>query len=231
MSRLFDLHDSVEKKYIFNSFVILVAIVELLIFLVTLIWQIDEGVFSEQVTVVPFPWKEYLLASFTAPIVMMFIFGLIIKGFDAFCAPPETGPQAQPVNRYQRLGRKWSQVSYVLGLLFLISVIYAIIRLEQLLPILQKLFTFLGLWATYVVIGLWALGLLYFPINLILRYRLQKKAMEYQYLLSIAQSHGLVLGDAAQQLTSAAPDAEQPQLDSSPESAPAAALEDRRQRS
>ncbi|MFP3868108.1 MAG: hypothetical protein ACLFUU_08095 [Desulfobacteraceae bacterium] len=222
MGRFFDLHDPVEKKYIFNSFIVVVLIVEVLIFLVTLVWQIDEGVFSEQVKVVPFPWQEYLWAAFTAPIIMMFIFGIIIKGFDTFYSSPEKGPNDQQSRRFHRLARQWAKISYLLGLLFLVSFIYALVRLDRVLPLVKQIFGFLGLGATYLVIGLLALGLLYFPISLILRYRLQKKALEYQYLLKIAERHGLAPGNTAEHSSLAASNPKQPHLDYLPESSPAA---------
>jgi hypothetical protein len=53
----------------------------------------------------------------------------------------------------------------------------------------------LGLWGAYLLIALFALALLYFPLRLLLRYRLQKKALEYQYLLTLAERHGVVLLD------------------------------------
>jgi len=53
----------------------------------------------------------------------------------------------------------------------------------------------LGLGGTYLLIALLALALLYLPLRLLLRYRLQKKAMEYQYLLTLAERHGVVLVD------------------------------------
>jgi hypothetical protein len=40
-----------------------------------------------------------------------------------------------------------------------------------------------------------ALALLYLPLRLVLRYRLQKKALEYQYLLTLAERHGVVVID------------------------------------
>lgn len=195
MSRFFDRHDPVEKKYIFNSFVVFVVLVEVLIFLVTLIWQIDEGVFSEQVTVVPFPWKEYLFAAFTAPIAMMFIFGLIIKGFDVFAPLPEPTPAQPAASRGRWLAVKWSQASYLLGLLFLLAFLYVLVRLDRVLPFLKNIFSLLGLWGSYVLIGIFVLGILYIPINLLLRYRIQKKALEYQYLLGQAERHGIFLND------------------------------------
>ena len=82
MDRFFNLHDAGEKKYIFNSFLIFVAVVEIIILAATVIWQIDEGWFGGEVKVIPFPWKEYLVVSCLAPLVMIFLFGMIIRGFD-----------------------------------------------------------------------------------------------------------------------------------------------------
>ncbi|HEY9073734.1 MAG TPA: hypothetical protein VIN67_06335, partial [Desulfobaccales bacterium] len=35
----------------------------------------------------------------------------------------------------------------------------------------------------------------YLPLRLVLRYRLQKKALEYQYLLTLAERHGVIVID------------------------------------
>ena len=48
-------------------------------------------------------------------------------------------------------------------------------------------------WAVPVLVV--ALAALYFPLRLILNYRLQKKALEYQYLTYLADHHGVVLQD------------------------------------
>jgi hypothetical protein len=53
----------------------------------------------------------------------------------------------------------------------------------------------LGLEGAYLLIALMALALLYLPLRLLLRYRLQKKAMEYQYLKNLAERHGVILVD------------------------------------
>ena len=53
----------------------------------------------------------------------------------------------------------------------------------------------IGLGGSYFLIALLVLGLLYLWVRLILRYRLQKKAMEYQYLLTLAQRHGVIVID------------------------------------
>jgi hypothetical protein len=195
MSRFFDLHDPVEKKYIFNSFLVVVALVEVIILVATIIWQIDDGWLSEQVKVIPFPWKEYLIVSFSAPIAMMFVLGIIIKGFDVFAAPGEAASSPGGLIR-QWIARKFSAVAYIIGLLLLLTFVYGLIHVEKTLLVLKGFFSLLGLWGTYAFIGFITMAALYLPLSLWLRYRLNKKAMEYQYLLTLAERHGLVLLDA-----------------------------------
>ena len=191
MGRFFNLHDTGEKKYIFNSFLIFVALVEIIILAATIIWQIDEGWLGGEVKVIPFPWKEYLVVSSLAPVVMIFLFGMIIRGFDLLNTP---GAEGAPNSGkfWHRLCHKCSLISYLLGLSALFAFFYGLVYPEKVLLYLKALFSTLGLWGTYVVIGIIALSMLYFPISLLLRYRLAKKAMEYQYLLTLAERHGVI---------------------------------------
>jgi hypothetical protein len=207
MGRFFNLHDAGEKKYIFNSFLIFVVIVELIILVATIIWQIDEGWFGGEVRVIPFPWKEYLVVSCIAPVVMIFLFGIIIRGFDLLNAPnaeetPKTG------NWWRGFYHKCSLISYLLGLAVLFAFFYGLIYPEKVLLYLKALFATLGLWGMYVVIGIIALSMLYFPISLLLRYRLAKKAMEYQYLLALAERHGVIVDNATGRLVTSSPQTE-----------------------
>ena len=63
------------------------------------------------------------------------------------------------------------------------------------LPLVAAAIKFIGLGGAYGLIALLALALLYLPLRLWLRYRLQKQAMEYQYLLTLAERHGVVVVD------------------------------------
>ncbi len=204
MGRFFNLHDPGEKKYIFNSFLIFVAVVELIILVATIIWQIDEGWFGGEVKVIPFPWKEYLVVSSLAPVVMIFLFGIIIRGFDLL-NDSATESAAVTGNFWRRLYHKFSLVSYLLGLSVLFAFFYGLIYPEKVLLYLKALFSTLGLWGTYVVIGIIALSMLYFPISLLLRYRLAKKAMEYQYLLTLAERHGVIFDQVTGRLIASPP--------------------------
>jgi hypothetical protein len=204
MARFFSLHDSGEKKYIFNSFLVFVGLVEVIILVATLIYQIDEGWFGGEVKVIPFPWKEYLLVSCLAPIVMVFLFGIIIRGFDLLNTPDTEGsPDAAKL--WRSFCHKCSLISYLLGLAVILTFVYGLIYPEKVLLYLKALFSTLGLWGTYVIIGIFALSMLYFPISLLLRYRLAKKAMEYQYLLSLAERHGIIFDRATGRLITSPP--------------------------
>jgi hypothetical protein len=192
MARFFNFYDPLEKRYVFNSFLVVVALVEILILVFTLIWQIDfEGIFATQPRPpVPFPWQAYLLASFIAPIALLFLFGLIIQGFEVFCQEP--APKAPGATG--RGSRFW-RVRYLLGLLLFMAVVAFLVQGRTAFVLIAAGVKALGLGGSYLLIALLALALLYLPLRLVLRYRLQKKALEYQYLLTLAERHGVIVID------------------------------------
>jgi hypothetical protein len=188
MRKYFDFYDPLEKRYIFNNFLVIVVLVEILILVFTLIWQMDEGMFGGPVKVIPFPWKEYLLAAFSAPIVLVFLFGFIVRGFELISRQGGAGDQERAGIR-KRVRRRvlWGVVTVVAGLL----AIWGAFGFTWITGAVKVL----GLGGAYLLIALVALALLYFPLRLLLRYRLEKKALEYQYLLTLAERYGVVLVD------------------------------------
>lgn len=190
MSKFFNFWDPLERRYVFNSFLVVVALVEVLIFIVTCIWQVDEGVLGGPVRVIPFPWKEYLYVTFVAPLVLLFVFGVIIRGFQAFgpesaegVAAPGTATPARRRHRFQ----------FFLGLAALLGLLILWGYGSQVLALAAALLKALGLGGSYLLVALVALAALYIPLRLILNYRLKKKALEYQYLVYLAERHGVVL--------------------------------------
>lgn len=177
---------------------------EIIILVATVIWQIDEGWFGGEVRVIPFPWKEYLVVSCLAPLVMIFLFGMIVRGFDLLNTQ-ETEGNLDSGKLWRRFCHKCSLISYLLGIAILFAFFYGLIYPEKVLLYLKALFSTLGLWGTYVVIGIIALSMLYFPISLLLRYRLAKKAMEYQYLIALAERHGVIVDRVTGRVISASP--------------------------
>jgi membrane glycosyltransferase len=191
MAKFFDFWDPRERRYIFNSFLIVVALVEILIFVVTLFWQIDEGVLGGPVTVIPFPWKEYLFAAFTAPLILLFLFGVVVRGFQAFSPEDSETDQA----RTGKLSRRRHRFQFFLGLAAFLGLLTLWFYGQQVLALATLFFKTLGLGGAYLLVAVVALAALYFPLRLILNYRLQKKALEYQYLSYLADHHGVVLPD------------------------------------
>ncbi|MBW1856479.1 MAG: hypothetical protein JRJ00_17800 [Deltaproteobacteria bacterium] len=71
------LFDGTEIKDYFNSLLLLVGGIEFFILIAHFLSSIgpDKG---------PFPWKQYFLISFLAPIVLLFILGLLVLGFNYY---------------------------------------------------------------------------------------------------------------------------------------------------
>lgn len=189
MSKYFNFWDPLERRYIFNSFLVVVLLVEILIFVVTLIWQIDEGMLGGPVRVVPFPWKEYLFAAFTAPLVLLFLFGVIVRGFQAF------GPESEGDARTDGTLRRRHRFQFFLGLAAFLALLTLWFYGREVLALVALGFKTLGLGGTYLLVAVVTLAALYFPIRLLLNYRLQKKALEYKYLQYLAEHHGIILSD------------------------------------
>jgi hypothetical protein len=189
MPRFFNFYDPLERRYIFNSFLVVVALVEVLIFVFTLIWQIDEGMLGGPVRVVPFPWKEYLLVSFAAPIVLVFLFGIIVRGFQAMSpADQESGaPGGPPKKQISRL-----RLGFFIGAPVFLALLGFIFFGGPILATLSWVLKGLGLGGAYLLVALLAVACLYVPLRLILNYRLQKKALELRYLQYLAERHGIV---------------------------------------
>jgi len=169
---------------------VVVGLVEILILVFTLIWQLDEGIFTDSPRVVPFPWSPYLLAAFVAPIAPLFLFGVIIQGFEFL---GQEAPEGRPGGK--GWGARLWRVRYLLGLLAFMAVLGLALQGKNALPLAAAAIKFIGLGGAYGLIALLALALLYLWVRLWLRYRLQKQAMEYQYLLTLAERHGVVVVD------------------------------------
>jgi hypothetical protein len=165
--------------------------VEILILVFTLIWQMDEGMFGGPVKVIPFPWRAYLVAAFTAPIVLVFLFGVVVRGFELISREGASVAQdGEGEARGKKRGRRvylWVALAILAGLIILWSTAG--------FSFLTNAVKALGLGGAYLLIAMVALALLYFPLRLLLRYRLEKKALEYQYLLTLAERYGVVLTD------------------------------------
>jgi len=144
------------------------------------------------VRVIPFPWKEYLFAAFAAPLILLFLFGVIVRGFQAF------GPEADDVTEPPAEGepaRRRHRCQFFLGLAAFLALLILWFYGRQVLALLALCLKTLGLGGTYLLVALVALASLYLPLRLLLQYRLKKRALAYQYLVYLAERHGVVLRD------------------------------------
>lgn len=194
MSKFFNFYDPLDRRYLFNSFLVVVALVEVLILLFTLVWQMDEGLMGGPVKVVPFPWKEYLLVAFAAPIALVFLFGVIVRGFQAMAPAEQTAgsPEGGLKKKTWRL-RLW----FFIGAPAFLAMLAFFLFGGQIFAGLTWLIKAMGLGGTYLLAALLVLAGLYFPLRLLLNYRLQKRALELRYLEYLAERHGVVMADPA----------------------------------
>jgi hypothetical protein len=192
MSKFFNFWDPLERRYVFNSFLVVVALVEILIFGVTVVWQVAGNLLEGPEKATPFPWMAYLFVAFAAPLAMLFIFGVIVRGFQALGPEAEEGTgQPDP----GKPGRPHLRFQFFLGLAAFLGLLSLWFYGRQMLGLAALFIKGLGLGGAYLLVAVVALAALYLPLRLILKYRLQKKALEYQYLVYLAEHHGVVLRD------------------------------------
>ncbi len=104
-------------------------------------------------------------------------------------------PKDAPGSPGGRWGVRLRRLPYLLGLLAGLAALGFALKGKDALPLVAGAIKFIGLGGAYGLVALLALALLYLPLRLWLRYRLQKQAMEYQYLLTLAERHGVVVVD------------------------------------
>ena len=92
-------------------------------------------------------------------------------------------------------GSRFWRVRYLVGLLVFMAVVAFLVQGRAAFALIAAGIKALGLGGSYLLIALLSLALLYLWVRLILRYRLQKKALEYQYLLTLAERHGVMVID------------------------------------
>ena len=81
MSKLADYFTKADRKKLFFDYLKLVGILEIVIFIVVVLWASDDKYHRVQSA---FPWREYVFVAFAFPIVFTFLMGVIITGFNYF---------------------------------------------------------------------------------------------------------------------------------------------------
>jgi hypothetical protein len=194
MSRIASYFSKADRKKLFFDYLKLIAILEIVIFIVIALWSSDDRYHR---VYTPFPWKEYLFVSFAFPIMLTFLMGVIITGFNYFLgqdvmpAPGEEEVESHDISLVAHLKRL-----PMLAILFLLLVtIFGLYNIHHIMAWLSSLtsstFTFLS----YVLAGAGVVVTIYMLFFLLFKYRLNQRQMKYQYYTQISERHGLIILD------------------------------------
>ena len=199
------LFDTEEIKEYFNTFFILLSGIEFVIFVAHFIGSIgpESG---------PFPWKQYFFVSFIAPLVMVFLIGLVVVGFNFYLfgnAPDDEvegglddGSNASESKR--NLGRTFQSFVSVIQQLPALASIFVLGLGSVVLYKLDVILATIGhvgeRTAYYLFIGLGALvvgTLIFLLFWLFWKFKLQKYQMEqrWNYRNRVMEKTGLIILD------------------------------------
>ncbi|WP_300666960.1 hypothetical protein [Desulfoluna sp.] len=196
------LFDAEEIKEYFNTFFILLSGIEFVIFVAHFIGSIgpESG---------PFPWKQYFFVSFISPLVMVFLIGLVVIGFNfyLFGNTPEgdLGDEAESEGeggRRRNLGRTFQSFVSVIHQLPALAGIFILglgsVALFKLDVILATIGHVGERTAYYLFVGLGALvvgTLIFLLFWLFWKFKLQKYQMEqrWNYRNRVMEKTGLII--------------------------------------
>lgn len=198
------LFDAEEIKEYFNTFFILLSGIEFVIFVAHFIGSI--GPESD-----PFPWKQYFFVSFIAPVVMVFLIGLVVIGFNFYLfgnAPQgelEEGSDGEEEGgRRRNLGRTFQSFVSVIHQLPALAGIFILGLGSVVLYKLDVILATIGhvgeRTAYYLFIALGALvagTLIFLLFWLFWKFKLQKYQMEqrWHYRNRVMEKTGLIILD------------------------------------
>lgn len=197
------LFDDYEIKDLFRRYVQLLIVVEVLIFLVCWVYQlgIDEVAVTGKPVDVPFPWRAYFLVSFSAPVAVTFLVGIVVVAFNSFLY----GQKGRPVfketqgagfaGKVARAANFCFQLPFLLTLLLLGVFIGIVFNLGVIMDYLAR---FGEAASKVILIGLGCVllaGTIFGVVRMVLNYKLRKKNMEYDYKREVMDRLGIAILD------------------------------------
>ena len=197
------LFDDYEIKDLFRRYVQLLIVVEVLIFLVCWVYQlgIDEVAVTGKPVDVPFPWRAYFLVSFSAPVAVTFLVGIVVVAFNSFLY----GQKGRPVfkenqgdgfaGKVARAANFCFQLPFLLTLLLLGVFIGIVFNLGVIMDYLAR---FGEAASKVILIGLGCVllaGTIFGVVRMVIIYKLRKKNMEYDYKREVMDRLGIAILD------------------------------------
>lgn len=191
-----------ELKDLFIKYLILIGVIEGFIFFVSFISQLG----PENV---PFPWKSFFFAAFTAPLTITFLLGIIVLGFDRYLyghQPKDddndkrqlsAAEQQSRIQKFHAVIYVIRQIPFLIGLLLLVILAAVGYKLDGILAVIGHIgeeATFYVSIAAAVILGS---ALIMGLIWMFMSYNLRKKTMEYQYQYKkdVVEQTGMIILD------------------------------------
>jgi hypothetical protein len=194
MSKLANYFTKADRKKLFFDYLKLIGILEIVIFIVVVLWASDDKYHRVQSA---FPWREYVFVAFAFPIVFTFLMGVIITGFNYFMGEEQTaaGSDETPANKMEAVIGQIRRLPYLSILFLLLVTIFALYNMNHIMAWLGSLGYNSFLFLSYVLAGLGVIVVIYMVFFLFFKYRLNHRQMKYQYYADISDKHGLIILD------------------------------------
>ncbi|MDY0362126.1 MAG: hypothetical protein RBR08_11785 [Desulforegulaceae bacterium] len=196
------LFDQIEIKSFLKNYLIFIGIIEAIIFFVCFVEQLG----SKDI---PFPWKNYFFAAFIIPVVITFLLGILVAGFNKYLygfSPHED--QISPDKNFDETNQGYlKKIEAILILFQKLPFLLTLFILTLAAGIIYKLDAIIGFISAagqksleYLMIILGAgigIAAVFTLIWLILNYKLQKKSIEYRhaYRETVIKQLGMVILD------------------------------------
>ncbi len=192
MAKLASYFSKADRKKLFFDYLKLVGVLEIIIFLVVVLWAADD---KYRQAPAGYPWREYMFVAFAFPIVLTFLMGLIITGFNYFLGEEEFPEREDPAGNLEAVIHQIRRLPF-LGILFLLLLtIFALYNLNFIMAWLGALGYNTFLLLCYVLAGLGVIVAVYLVFFLFFKYRLNHKHLQYQYYSQISDKFGLIILD------------------------------------
>lgn len=190
--------DRLELKNFFVNYLTSMLLIEALIFFFCFINHLATE--SSQ-----FPWKAYLFASFTTPIAITFVFGVIILTFNRYFFPDTIDPprdghfyRGLSFTRGDRLASFFQVVHrlpFLLSLLLLIAASTLAYKLDDIALFAAQAGAVTAQYLFFTLIGVMLVVSIGLGLWMLLSYRLRQNSLtsSHQYKMRLMEDFGMVL--------------------------------------
>jgi hypothetical protein len=194
------LFDGSELKKFFKSYLYLIFTLEILIFFISFLCQLKP-------INIAFPWRYYLLASFSMPIILTFLLGIIVKGFNLYFfgnigsfqnsaqsadAQDESNGSSGKLNSSLHFLR---HAPYLLSLLMLIAGAAIFSQIDHILAFVGNVGEKALLYSLVIVGVLFFIAIVFGFVLLVFKYKLEKIRQQNEYKKEVMLRLGMMVTD------------------------------------